>query len=81
MKSVEFCYWLQGLFELGAPESLTVAQTALLKKHLNMVFIHDIDPSYPAGQQEALNASHAGSSRPRPQIGGVNPLTDAVVRC
>lgn len=58
MKSTEFCYWLQGLFELGKPESLTAEQTALVKKHLDMVFIHEIDPSYPKGQQQALNQAH-----------------------
>ena len=59
MKATEFCYWLQGLFELGGPDSLTAHQTALIKAHLNMVFIHDIDPSYPAGQQQALNEAHS----------------------
>lgn len=58
MKAVEFCYWLQGLFELGEPQSLTAEQTALVKKHLDMVFIHEIDPSYPKPQQAALNQVH-----------------------
>lgn len=61
MKAVEFCYWLQGLFELGAPEVLTAEQTDLVKRHLNMVFIHDIDPKYPAVQQSALNEAHKSS--------------------
>lgn len=60
MKSVEFCYWLQGLFELGKPESLSVEQTQLVKKHLAMVFKHEIDPSYPVHQQKKLNELHAG---------------------
>lgn len=68
MRSVEFCFWLQGLFELGAPESLTAEQTALVKKHLNMVFIHEIDPSYPASQQAALNAAHKPAHRPPGEI-------------
>lgn len=78
MKSVEFCYWLQGLFELGQPVSLDAAQTELVKKHLAMVFIHEIDPSYPAEQKPALDAAH---QRPRPQIGGVDPLTGTILRC
>ena len=58
MKSVEFCYWLQGLFELGNPVSLNEQQTLLIKKHLNMVFVHEIDGSYPQEQQKALSDAH-----------------------
>lgn len=58
MKAVEFCYWLQGLFEVGEPQTLNAKQTDLIKRHLNMVFEHEIDPSYPAEQQKALNALH-----------------------
>lgn len=62
MKSVEFCYWLQGLFEVGEPTTLNEKQVDLIKRHLNMVFIHEIDATYPAEQQNALNTAHAGSS-------------------
>lgn len=59
MKSVEFCYWLQGLFELGNPTSLDAAQTDLVKRHLAMVFKHEIDPSYGKAEiQAALGAIH-----------------------
>lgn len=58
MKSVEFCYWLQGLFELGDPVTLDKDQLKLVRKHLNMVFVHEIDPSYPAEQQGKLNSLH-----------------------
>lgn len=47
MKSVEFCYWLQGMFELDDPKTFNAKQTELIKKHLHMVFKHEIDPSYP----------------------------------
>ena len=60
MKSTEFCYWLQGLFELGNPKVLDERQTDLIKRHLNMVFVHEIDLSYPAQQQNVLNAIHSG---------------------
>lgn len=60
MKSVEFCYWLQGLFEVAEPETLNAKQTDLIKRHLNMVFVHEIDDTYPAEQQGALNDAHAG---------------------
>jgi hypothetical protein len=61
MKSVEFCYWLQGLFEVGEPETLNSKQVDLIKRHLNMVFVHEIDSSYPAEQQEKLNKAHNAS--------------------
>ena len=45
MTSRDFVYWLQGLFELAEPKTLNTKQTDLIKKHLNMVFYHEIDPS------------------------------------
>ncbi len=60
MKAVEFCYWLQGMFELTNPQELSPEQTDLIKRHLHMVFIHDIDPSYPAAQQSVLTEAHQG---------------------
>lgn len=41
MKAQEFCYWLQGFFELQNPQSLDLKQTELIKRHLKMVFIHE----------------------------------------
>lgn len=62
MKSQEFCYWMQGLFELADPVELNAKQTDLIKRHLNMVFLHEIDPSYPAEQQAPLQQLHDGES-------------------
>lgn len=73
MKAVEFCYWLQGVFEVADLRSLDEKQTDLVKRHLNMVFVHDIDPSYPEGQQKTLNAIHSSPNShltPGPQIPG-----------
>ncbi len=58
MKSVEFCYWLQGYFELSPGlKELTVEQVECIKKHLNLVFYHEIDPSY--SNAEELSKIHA----------------------
>jgi hypothetical protein len=46
--------------EIAEPETLNAKQTAMIKSHLNMVFFHDIDPSYPADQQQVLNELHSG---------------------
>lgn len=57
MTSKEFCYWLQGLYELGNPVILNEHQTQTIKRHLNMVFVHEIQPaldkSLPASMQGA----------------------------
>jgi hypothetical protein len=45
--SRDFCYWLQGFFELrGDPDCpLSIDQVSTIRAHLNMVFEHEIDPS------------------------------------
>lgn len=63
MKSREFCYWLQGLFELGQPVTLDATQTKLVKQHLAMVFKHEIDPSAGSAEHQAeLSDLHEGKS-------------------
>lgn len=37
MTEREFCYWLQGLFEVANPTQLDAAQTAMIKDHLSLV--------------------------------------------
>ena len=65
----EFCYWLQGFFEISGESSvLSVAQVEMIKNHLNLVFLHVIDPSYTEDlpedlatlKQELLQAVHDG---------------------
>lgn len=100
MKSRDFCYWLQGFFELSEIDSLSVEQvsivarhlamvvvhegdrrmsfchwldgvlsmheksrldekaTALVRSKLNEVFLHVIDPGFPASQQKKLSEAH-----------------------
>jgi pentose-5-phosphate-3-epimerase len=66
MTSRDFCYWLQGYFELTNPTELNFNQIETLRKHLDMVFIHEIDPTF-GGQkeQDKLNNIHNGNT-PRP---------------
>ena len=47
MQSRDFCFWLQGFLEMSNSKTLDENQTQMLKNHLNLVFIHDIDPSMP----------------------------------
>ena len=69
MTSRDFVYFLQGLFELGNPTSLDERQTELIRKHLALVFKHEIDPSMGGAEHQAdLNTIHAPSS-PTPSSG------------
>lgn len=39
MTEREFCYWLQGWFELGAgPEGMSEDQVRVIREHLELVF-------------------------------------------
>lgn len=59
MKATEFCYWLQGMFEINPPTNgLTQEQVKIIMAHLNMVFYHEIDKSYPDDEQKKLNELH-----------------------
>jgi hypothetical protein len=45
MQSRDFCFWLQGFFELGDDTGIiTTEQTAVIKCHLDLVFAYEIAP-------------------------------------
>jgi hypothetical protein len=64
MNSIDFCFWLQGYFEISGATEISEAQTKIVKEHLNLVFKHEIDPvrekqtSTPA---HVLNKVHNGN--------------------
>ncbi len=69
MTSRDFCYWLQGLFELGKPATLDASQTDLVKRHLAMVFVHEIDPATEKGStamKALLDGLHSGQATAEP---------------
>lgn len=86
MKSNEFCYWLQGLFELGDVKQLDEKQTKLIKQHLALVFKHDLDAPDPTGELQAI---HDGEGPPHlPELPNVpkprprpRPPRPTVYRC
>jgi hypothetical protein len=41
MLARDFCYWLQGHFEISGSTSLTDTQIQVIKNHLKMVQIHE----------------------------------------
>ena len=79
MTSRDFCYWLQGYFEIAAladstTARITVAQADMIKRHLSMVFVHEIDPSIDQGnptKQGLLNQLHTNPATPPATIGEV----------
>lgn len=65
MKSESFVYWLQGYFELAKPNKIGEDETEMIKRHLNLVFKHEIDPSMgDEKHQQVLNEIHSPSSFP-----------------
>jgi len=77
MTSRDFAYWLQGFFEI-APNAITLSeqQVATVKKHLAMVFVHEIDPSFGGKEsQDKLNDIH-NKPTPGPLHGG-----NTIYRC
>jgi len=62
MTSRDFCYWLQGYIEItdGRKATLDAQQVECIRKHLAMVFKHEIDPSF-GKDGPALDAIHSGS--------------------
>ena len=46
MTSENFAYWLQGMFELADPTALNARTVTLIKRHLDMVKIHEKKMSF-----------------------------------
>lgn len=76
MTSRDFCFWLQGMFELGQPTALNEATTAAIKAHLALVFVYEIDPSMgPPAHQAKLNEVHAPAKPVVPTADALAPTT------
>ena len=74
MNAVDFCFWLQGHFEISGSIAMTPEQVEIVKNHLSLVFKHEIDPlreSETPTPVKVLSQAHAG--------GG--PGNDPLVRC
>ena len=84
MTSRDFAYWLQGYFEIHGgnvdPDSgarydtgLDAKQVDIIKRHLAMVFVHEIDPSHGGKEkQDKLNEIH--NPKPPAPLHGGNPI-------
>jgi len=49
MNTVEFCYWLNGYFELSGSKKLTEEQVKVVKEHLDLVFEKVTKKTVPEG--------------------------------
>ena len=62
MTSRDFCFWLQGYFELSGDQAIDQGQSNVIKQHLSMVFRHEIDPQMGnQAHQTDLDTIHAGA--------------------
>ena len=68
MTSRDFCFWLQGFFEIAKPMQLGPNEIELIEKHLKLVFVHEIDPSMPNPKLDKIHAQQ------------INPNT-SLMRC
>lgn len=64
MNAVDFCFWLQGYFEISGNSEINKEQSKIIQDHLALVFIHEIDPlreSQTSATKAELNSSHSGN--------------------
>ncbi len=83
MTSRDFCYWLQGFFELSIEDgevSISREQAKIISNHLNLVFKHEIDPSIPDPAGE-LQAIHDGKTKPHFQLHDSPGKIDGLIKC
>jgi hypothetical protein len=70
MTSRDFCFWMQGYLEIGNPQSIGHEELKQIKKHLALVFKHEIDPSMgDQNHQDELNLIHSVPPSPLPSNG------------
>jgi len=77
MKSNEFAYWLQGFFELSNTNTLDEKQVQMIKNHLKLVFLYDIDPSY--SDDKTVQAIFQNIHDGKPPLEGIN-ITKVIPR-
>ena len=87
MRSTDFAYWLQGFAELNSKPP-TAEQWEIIKNHLNMVFLHELDATIPDPDGK-LQDAHDGKKpgkKPKPDDKPVavypyHSPSDPLIRC
>ncbi len=86
MKASEFCYWLQGYFEISGvdidtmlPKEMNCLQVQVVQKHLSMVFKHELDKTHGTLEEQAtLQAMH---DKPKVESRSSLPPFHEIWRC
>jgi len=75
-RSRQFCEWLKVTLSLYSKGNIPTGIVAAIKTTLDEVFLHEIDPSYPAEQQQELDQAHQGwvGANPFPPINDTPPI-------
>jgi len=76
MNSRDFCFWLQGYFEISGKSDMSSEQVDMVKRHLALVFKHEIDPSL-GGNVIELQTIHDG----KPPLFGGTDSDGNIMRC
>jgi len=71
MNTIDFCFWLQGYFEISNGGEISKEQAEIIKNHLSLVFKHEIDPLRESETSTAVNVLNEAHS----------PLNDKLIRC
>lgn len=80
MQSRDFVYWLQGFFEVSEAKELSQKQVDIIKNHLNLVFVHDIDAKDDPDKAELYQSVHDGKDPTIPYF--ADPKNkDTLMRC
>lgn len=59
MTERDFCYWLQGFFEVAKPETLTSEQIQEIHNHLKLVF-NKVTPNLPKLSDQTIQPLYVG---------------------
>lgn len=65
MTARDFAFWLMGYFEVSDPVQIGKVETEMIKRHLKLVFKHEIDPSM-GGPENQLELNQIHSKPPFP---------------
>lgn len=82
MNSIDFCFWLQGYFEISGNKAVSDDEVEIIKNHLNLVFKHEIDPlreSETPTLVDVLNEAHNGLKPSNKPNNGLS--NDTLIRC
>lgn len=56
MTPEQFCYWLQGFFEIAKPSALSPKEVEIIRNHLDLVFKHVLDDLTDGGKPDIKKA-------------------------